>query len=193
VINNSRFLLLPWLQVENLASHALGLAMSRVAADWLECFGYRPVLAESFVDVERYRGGCYRAANWKLVGMTQGRGRQDRDRSADLSPKLVFVYALADDFRRKLWAQPAIRRLAPKPCAALPPRPEPADWAEEEFGASALGDRRLERRLQEIGRDFFAHPTMSIPHACGNQAKTKAVYRFLDHVQVNMPRVLQGH
>jgi hypothetical protein len=193
VINNSRFLLLPWVQVENLASHVLSLAMRRVAGDWQEQFGYRPLLAETFVDVERYRGGCYRAANWKLVGMTQGRGRQDRDRSANLSKKLVFVHALEEDFRRKLCAPPALRRLVPKPRAVLPPRPEPADWAEAEFGGGALGDRRLERRLQQIGRDFFAHPTLSIPQACGNPAKTKAVYRFFDHVQVNMQSVLQGH
>ena len=150
VINNSRLLLLPWVEVENLASHVLGLAMQRVAGDWLERFGYRPVLAETFVDVERYRGGCYRAANWKLVGMTQGRGRQDRNRSAELSKKLVFVHALAEDFRAKLCAPPAVRRLVPKPRAVLPPRPEPADCAEAEFGCGALGDHRLERRLQQI-------------------------------------------
>jgi hypothetical protein len=193
VINNSRFLILPWVQVENLASHILGLVMRRVASDWRERFGYAPVLAETFVDVERYRGGCYRAANWKLVGMTQGRGRQDRDRRARLSKKLVLVYPLEQDFRQKLCAPPTARRLAPKPVAALASRAEPADWAEEEFGGGVLGDQRLERRLQSIGRDFFAHPLMSIPQACGNKAKTKAVYRFFDHERVTMPSVLEGH
>lgn len=193
VINNSRFLILPWVQVEHLASQVLSLVLKRVAGDWRERFGYVPVLAETFVDVERYRGSCYRAANWKLVGMTQGRGRQDRDRRARRSKKLVFVYPLEKDFRQKLCAPPSVRRLAPRPCAAVPSRPPPADWAEEEFGGGTLGDRRLERRLQGIGRDFFAHPTMSIPQACGSPAATKAAYRFFDHARVTMQSVLQGH
>jgi hypothetical protein len=193
VINNSRFLILPWVRVENLASHVLGLVMSRVAADWLERFGYRPVLAETFVELERYRGACYRAANWKWVGMTRGRGRQDRDRSQSRSKKLVWVHPLEKDFRQRLCAEPATRRLASKPSKPSEPRPEPVDWAEEEFGEGVLGDRRLDRRLLRIARDFFAHPTMSIPQACGNRARTKAVYRFFDHARVNMPSVLQGH
>lgn len=193
VINNSRFMILPWVEADNLASQILGLVLKRVAGDWLECFGYVPVLAETFVDVERYRGNCYRAANWKFVGMTQGRGRQDRDRSARLSKKLVFVYPLAEDFRQKLCAPPRTCRLAPKPSVPLECREEPADWAEAEFGGGALGDERLERRLQSMGRDFFAHPTMSIPQACGSKAKTKAVYRFFDNPRVNIHSVLESH
>lgn len=81
VINQSRFLILPWVGVEKLASHIPGLVISRVAAVWLERLGYGPVLAETFVDLERCRGACYQAANLKWVRMTRGRGRQDRDRS----------------------------------------------------------------------------------------------------------------
>ena len=117
MINNSRFVLLPWVEVENLASHILGLVLRRVAGDWRERFGYLPVLAETFMDLERYKGGCYRAANWRLLGMTQGRGRQDRDRNTQLSKKLVLVYPLEKDFRQKLCTAPALRRLAPKPSA----------------------------------------------------------------------------
>ena len=62
VINNSRFLILPWVRVENLASQVLGLALQRVGQDWLERFGYRPVLVETFVEASRFHGGCYRAA-----------------------------------------------------------------------------------------------------------------------------------
>ena len=193
VLNNSRFLILPWVKVDNLASHILGLVTRQVAQDWQKQFGYLPVLLETFVDLEHYQGTCYRAANWKLLGLTQGRGRQDRDRSAKLSKKLVLVYALENDFKSKLRTPPTSRRLATRPARVVPTKPEPVDWAEEEFGGGALGDQRLNRRLQRIARDFFAHPTMSIPQACGDKAKTKAVYRFFDHVRVNMPGVLEGH
>src|SRR5208282_3577603 len=77
VIANSRFLILPHLRAANLASHALGLALKRVRADWQERYGYEPLLVETFADTERFRGTCYRAANWVLVGVTAGRGRQD--------------------------------------------------------------------------------------------------------------------
>jgi hypothetical protein len=193
VINNSRFLILPGVQVQGLASHALALAMRRVGGDWLEQFGYRPLLAETFVDWERYRGNCYLAANWKLIGLTQGRGRQDRKWQRALSKKMVLVYPLADDFRQKLCALPAHRRLVAKPSPPASPAVEPADWAEEEFGGCDLGDRRLKKRLLILSRDLFARPTMSLPQACGDQNKTKAAYRFFDHVKVNMNSVLQGH
>jgi hypothetical protein len=94
VINNSRFLVLPKVEAAGLASQILTVAMNQVGEDWSEQFGYRPVLAETFVDLERYRGSCYLATNWKLIGATQGRGRQDRDRQKALSRKLVLVYPL---------------------------------------------------------------------------------------------------
>ena len=193
VINNSRFLILPWVRVENLASQVLGLALQRVGQDWLERFGYRPVLVETFVEASRFHGGCYRAANWKLIGMTQGRGRQDRDRKAELAKKIILVYALEKDFRERLCTLPAVRRLAPAPARPREEPLAPKDWAEEEFGGCDLGDERLSRRLMVIGRDFFARPTMNIPQACGQRAKTKAVYRFFDHARVNLASVLVGH
>jgi hypothetical protein len=193
VINNSRFLILPEAQVNGLASQVLGLALGQVAQDWEAAYGYRPVLAETFVDLERNRGTCYQAANWKLIGATQGRGRQDREHRAQLSKKLVFVYPLEQDCRVRLCAEPAVRRLAPPPRPVEVAPAPPADWAEEELGRADLGDRRLDRRLLAIARDFFARPTLSIPQACGNPGKTKAVYRFFDHARVNLQSVLQGH
>lgn len=193
VINNSRFLILPSVRVPNLASHVLGQALGRVSQDWLERFGYRPLLAETFVEQGRFDGGCYRAANWKCIGLTQGRGRQDRDRRASLPRKSVWVYPLEQGCRQKLRAMPALRRLAPLAAPALEVPALPADWAEEEFGGCSLGDQRLRRRLMVISRDFFARPTMNIPQACGQRAKTKAVYRFFDHPRVTMESVLQSH
>ena len=77
IVGNSRFLILPTVQVPNLASHVLSLAVKRLPTDWQARYGITPVLVETFVDRAHYRGTCYRAANWILVGQTQGRGRQD--------------------------------------------------------------------------------------------------------------------
>jgi hypothetical protein len=78
VVNHSRFLILPWTKIPNLASHILARASEQLPDDWLAHYGVKPVLLETLVDPARYRGVCYRAANWIEVGMTQGRGRMDR-------------------------------------------------------------------------------------------------------------------
>ena len=102
VVNNSRFLILPWLAIPGLASHVLSLAARVVVADWEEAYAVRPVLLETFVDRERYSGTCYRAANWIEVGETAGRGRMDRQNKADQSIKTCLVYPLVSNFRRRL-------------------------------------------------------------------------------------------
>ena len=102
VVNNSRFLILPWLKVKGLASHVLSLGARVVADDWEEAYGVRPVLLETFVDKQRFEGTCYRAANWIEVGTTAGRGRMDRERRAAVSPKRCLVYPLVRNFRREL-------------------------------------------------------------------------------------------
>ncbi|MDP2866584.1 MAG: DUF4338 domain-containing protein [Elusimicrobiota bacterium] len=105
VINNARFLVLPWVKSPNLASRILGAVAKRVAVDWLERYKYAPVLLETFVEKERFRGTCYRAANWTLVGSTQGRGKLDRQNKRPLPVKDIFLYPLVRDFRSKLCAQ----------------------------------------------------------------------------------------
>jgi hypothetical protein len=102
VINNSRFLIFPWVRIANLASRALGLVTRRVGQDWQRRYGYRPVLLETFVDPQRYRGTCYQAANWIGLGETAGRGRLDRHKRYLSTRKLVYVYPLRPDFRRVL-------------------------------------------------------------------------------------------
>ena len=107
LINNSRFLILPWVQVPHLASHVLGLALRRVALDWEACYGLRPWLAETLVDHQRFTGTCYRAANWLDVGLTTGRGRQDRDHTRhNAATKRIFLYPLRADAREALAADP---------------------------------------------------------------------------------------
>lgn len=102
VVNNSRFLVLPWVRVKNLASHLLSRLARRVAADWQARFGTAPLLLETLVDPARYRGTCYRAANWLEVGETAGRGRMDRAKRYALSRKRVLLYPLVPDAARRL-------------------------------------------------------------------------------------------
>lgn len=102
VANNSRFLILPWVRVPELASHILGRVARRLAADWEASYGRPVVLMETFVERGRFRGSCYRAANWRCVGQTQGRTRQDRAHSLQAPVKDVLVYPLRADFRKEL-------------------------------------------------------------------------------------------
>lgn len=100
--NNTRFLILPWVRVQNLASHVLSQASRCLAADWLEYYGHSPVLLETFVDRSRFSGTCYRAANWRCVGQTTGRSRQDTNHKLKVPVKDVYVYSLRKNFRREL-------------------------------------------------------------------------------------------
>jgi hypothetical protein len=102
VVNNRRFLIAPWVRVRNLASRILAMAARRVVLDYPRQYGIRPVLLETFVDAQRYRGTCYRAANWICLGETAGRGRQDRTHTAKLARKQVLVYPLVAEVRRAL-------------------------------------------------------------------------------------------
>src|SRR5438105_4577829 len=103
VVNNSRFLVLPWVEVKNLASRILSEAVRRMAVDWKRNYRVEPMLAETLVDPRRYRGTCYRAANWIDVGFTSGLGRQDRRRSGgEVAPKTVLIYPLAQDAAQRL-------------------------------------------------------------------------------------------
>jgi hypothetical protein len=102
VANNSRFLILPWVRVPELASHILGRVARRLAADWRARYGHPVWLLETFVERERFRGGCYRAANWICVGQTQGRTRQDRHNQIHAPVKDVWVYPLHVNFRQTL-------------------------------------------------------------------------------------------
>lgn len=191
VVCNSRFLILPQVQVPNLASHVLSLAAGRLEKDWRDRYGLDPVLLETFVERDRFGGTCYRAANWQCIGMTRGRGRQDRDRTRELPIKDIYVYPLAANFREVLHGpskgDAAVVQLARKK------RDPEEDWPEEEFGRTDLGDRRRTKRLVSIVGDFWARPESSIPQACQSPAKTKAAYRFFDHQEITMDKILHSH
>lgn len=103
LVNNSRLLVLPWVQSSNLVSRVLSLLMRRLPEDWAARYGVEPLLVETLVDSSRYRGTCYRAANWIELGATTGRGRMDREHERHgLAPKTVLVYPLVRDARRRL-------------------------------------------------------------------------------------------
>ena len=102
VANNHRFLILPWVQVPHLASHILGRISRRLPEDWQTQYGHPVHLLETFVDRERFKGTCYRAANWTCVGQTQGRSRQDRARKLRVPIKDIYIYPLSSRCREQL-------------------------------------------------------------------------------------------
>jgi hypothetical protein len=94
VVNNARFLILPWVRVPHLASHVLAANLRRLSRDWKHVHGHRVLVAETFVDLNRFRGTCYRACNWKYLGQTRGMGRQGAGYIKHGAPKGHFVYLL---------------------------------------------------------------------------------------------------
>jgi len=104
ICNNTRFLILDWIKVPHLASHALGACLRCLPQDWVQHYGTDMAMVETFVDTTRYAGTCYKAANWLKLGQTKGRSRQDRDRKMKVAIKDVFAYPLRRDFRKLLLA-----------------------------------------------------------------------------------------
>lgn len=98
----SRFLILPWIKVPHLASHLLGAISRRLPQDWQERYHHPVVLAETFVDASRFKGTCYRAANWTVLGLTTGRGKADNTGKPNRPLKEILIYPLAKDFRQRL-------------------------------------------------------------------------------------------
>ena len=185
VVNNSRFLVPPTVKVPNLASHLLACGQQRVLADWVAVYKYRPVLLETYVERDRFAGTCYRAANWKLVGHTAGRGRQ----GTGAAVKNILVLPLTVNWQtvlcRRVDGTVALRQ-------AAEPR-LPRDWIEAELGGADMGDTRLTARLLQMTGMFYAKPTANLPQACGSHRAAKAAYRFLDNAAVQWQDILRPH
>jgi hypothetical protein len=179
LVGNDRFLILPSVEVKNLASHVLSLALSRLPDDWEERYRIRPVLVETFVDPDRFAGTCYKAANWIDVGQTAGR--------RDGKPKRIFLYPLCRDWREILNTESPLR------LGEVRRWEGPEHWAEEEFGTVRLYDNRLKQRLYRIAQDFYGQPQAGIPQACGCKARTMGAYRFFNNPKVTMDVVLHAH
>ena len=185
VINNSRYLIAPTVRVKCLASHVLAKCQTRLVDDWERVYKYRPVLLETYVERGRFSGSCYRAANWKYVGGTEGRGRK----GTGATVKDVYVMPLQKKWQAVLCCcadgKVHVRqRVAQK---------EPRDWIEAELGGTKLGDARLTSRLLEMTGMFYDKPLANIPQACGSVSATKAAYRFLDNENVDWKAILQAH
>ena len=97
-----RFLILPWVKVSHLASYILGKVSRRISSDWEEKYGHPLYLLETFVECDRFAGTCYKASNWRLVGKTKGRSRNDRYKTLKVPIKEIYLYPLAKTFRREL-------------------------------------------------------------------------------------------
>jgi hypothetical protein len=107
ITNNSRFLIVPWIRVAHLAGHLLALATQRVVEDWPKKYSHGIDLIETFVQQDRFTGASYRAANWIYLGQTQGRSRNDRDRTLQVPVKDLYVYPLSQFYRQRLGGKSA--------------------------------------------------------------------------------------
>lgn len=105
IVNNARFLILPWVQIPNLASMILGKAVKQVPQDWQDRYAIKPVLMETFVETDRFAGTCYRAANWVHVGKTKGRGKLGAAGIQSVPIKDILLYPMDKDYKKILTAE----------------------------------------------------------------------------------------
>ena len=102
VANNTRFLILPWIEVKFLASKVLAINAKRISNDWFQIYNHHVYLLETFVEQDRFKGTCYKAANWTCVGQTKGTAKRGHDHLFHGNIKGVYLYPLRKDFRKKL-------------------------------------------------------------------------------------------
>jgi hypothetical protein len=193
VIAMSRFLIRTEVHCHNLASLLLGQILRDVPDDFEQRYGLRPWLVESFVDISRFSGTCYRAANWIRVGCTKGRGRQDRDRKMAVTVKDIYMYPVDKDFRDKLGLAPDSGPTALDIVDGL----SEDIWAEKEFGNAPLGDKRLSNRLVVCADAKAKTPDRAFTGvAKGDWPAVKGYYRMIDHpdeIAVTMENILKPH
>jgi len=176
VVNLSRLLIRPGVECKNLASFVLGACAARVAKDFAERYGYEPFLLESFVEPNQHAGTCFKAANWKCVGETKGRGRNDRNSQFPESKKDIYVYPLVEDFRQRMGVPPKLMPLPVEQGLGA------KEWAQQEFGEVKLGDQRLRDRLIRIMTNRGEHPNVSyLAAAAGDRYAAKGYYYFIDN------------
>jgi len=191
VIGLSRFLIRPGLVCANLASRCYGLILARVGRDWRERYGIEPVLVETYVDRQRHQGRSLAASNWRRLGQSQGRGRDDPRRQRAQSVKDVWVYELTPQARPQLQAH-AVEALAPRSVFAPPAA---AGWVEEEMAGVALGDERLNQRIRRMLSDRWERPGNSFYRSFADAAAAKAAYQLVENPrpEINLQSLLAPH
>ncbi len=193
VVNMSRFLIRSNVSCRNLATKLLSMVTGKLPGDFEKRYGYRPLVLESFVDKSSHAGTCYRAGNWKCIGQTKGRGRQDRYSKNQETVKDIYVYPLEKDFRLKMGLPEEKEIEAIEISSGI----DIERWAENEFGGAPLGDIRLSRRLIEIAEGKAEKPGRNYSEAAGGQrSKIKAYYRLIDKADdsaVTMDNILLPH
>jgi hypothetical protein len=191
VIGLSRFLIRPGLRVANLASQCYRLALGEVALDWRCRYGVRPLLVETYVDRAQHQGRSLAAANWRRLGQSKGRGRDDRQRQKPKECKDVWVYQLDPRAR----AQLQITKPEPvAPRSVFAPALH-ADWAQEEMAGVDLGDQRLNQRAVQMLGQRWARPSQSFYRSFDNAAQTKGAYRVIENRrwEISLSSLLAPH
>ena len=156
IVNNSRFLIVPWVNVKNLASCVLAMALGRLCCDWEERFGIRLWLVETFINPARYKGTSYRAANWKFIGQTYGSGKLGKGYTYHGCIKEVYVYELEPRFREKIGCEKKDYNLFHRPSPnikkveALQMILRHAGWHPDIAPCSKLTDADVERTAKEL-------------------------------------------
>lgn len=191
VIGLCRFLIRNGLRVPNLASQCYSLALGQVGQDWQQRYGLSPVLVETYVDRVRHHGRSLAAANWRRLGQSKGRGRDDRQRQCVQSLKDVWVYELKRKARAQLQVCSA-EIVAPRSVFA-PALKE--DWVQQEMAGVSLGDERLNQRVQRMLRQRWARPTQSFCRSFDNLTEAKGAYELLENprIGINLDSLLAPH
>ena len=191
VIGLSRFLIRSGLRVPNLASQCYRLALRQVGCDWESKYGLKPVLVETYVDRVRFHGRSLAAANWRRLGQSKGRGRDDRKRQRAQSLKDVWVYELHSKARAQL--QACTVEVVPPRSVFAPALTE--HWTQEEMDGVSLGDERLNQRAQRMLRQRWARPAHSFCRSFDNAAEAKGAYQLLENprVEINLASLLTPH
>lgn len=195
IVGLNRFLIRPGVRCRHLASHVLGRVLRRLGADFEARYGYRPYLVETFVERPAYSGVSLRASNWRYLGESAGRGRQDRGHAARETTKAIYVYALEADWRERLGVGPPPTR------AEGPLAPgeglDGEHWAEHEFGGAPLGDQRRSRRLVDSARRQAEQPMRAFTAVAKEDwPAVKGYYRLIDQAadsEVTAENILRPH
>jgi hypothetical protein len=191
VIGLSRFLIRKGLSCPNLASRCYGLILRQAGRDWLERYGIQPVLVETYVDREHHEGRSLAASNWRRLGQSKGRGRDDQRREKSKSVKEVWVYELEPRARMELQVQ-GVEAMASRSVFAPPVK---ADWVDEEMDGVELGDERLNQRARGMLRARWTRPENSFCRSFGDKAQAKGAYYLVEskRPEINLASLLAPH